>query len=211
MMTTKITFCGDCSYLDELTFDYVIVDLAFNNLSDKQKKRYYEKIVWNDSGLRDDYHDSDNMKQKKRWLRIASNLLKALEVAEESPEQVIAIFDSDLIIPRLDEINPYGLVLIPCYWLWYDWAGEVRPFCSGTNYIFPREKIPIIRYFLTQYDVKRGPVDLYLHDVLVHVNVLINGTIHYVKTNGERKPMTITLNDLDAIRKHIPEIVMVIP
>ncbi len=209
-MTLKITFCGDCNYLDELTFDYVVVDVAYNNLTDEQKKRYYDKIIWNNSGLKDYADENDTIRQKKRWLRIASNLLKAIETAESSNEQTIAIFDSDVIIPKLDSINPRGLVMTLCYWLWYDWANEVRPFCSGTNYIFPREKIPIMQYFLSQYDVKKGPIDIYLHDTLAHINVLVDGTAHYVKMNGTRKRMTLTLDNLDEIRKHIPEVVMVI-
>ncbi len=209
-MTLKLTFCGDCNYLDELTFDHVVVDVAYNNLSDKQKKRYYDKIIWNDSGLKDYADENDTTRQKKRWLRIASNLLKALEVAESSTEQTIAIFDSDVIIPKLDSINPRGLVMTLCYWLYYDWANEPRPFCSGTNYIFPREKIPIMKYFLSQYDIKKGPIDIYLHDILAHINVLIDGTVHYVKMNGTRKRMVLTLDNLDDIRKHIPEVVMVV-
>ncbi|AFV51255.1 hypothetical protein D878_gp28 [Sulfolobales Mexican rudivirus 1] len=210
-MTLKITFCGFCDFLDELTFDYVVVDKSFNNLSDEQKKRYFDKIVWNDSGLLFIPYESDNMKQKKRWLRIASNLLKAVEIAESSQLQVIAIFDSDIIIPKLDEINPRGLFLTPCYWLYYDWAGEVRPFCSGTNYIFPREKLPTLKYYLMSYSPDKGPVDIYLHDNLPHINVLVNGTTHYVKVNGQRQRMTMTLDNLNAIREHIPEVVMVIP
>ncbi len=210
MTTLKITFCGDCSYLNELQFDYVVVDRSFNNLSDEQKRRYFDKIAWNDSGLLFNAYESDATKQKKRWLRIASNLLKAVEIAENSLSQTIAIFDSDLIIPRLDEVNPRGLFLTPCYWLYYPWANEIRPFCSGTNFIFPRERIQTLKYYLLSYDPMKGPIDIYLHDNLPHVNVLINNTVHYVKVDGQRKRMAITLNDLNAIRQHIPEIVMVI-
>ncbi len=212
-MTEKITFCGYCEYLDYIIFDHVVVDESFSNLTRNQMKRYYPKIVWNDSGIPDDDEiekSNDGMtKQKKKWLRIHSNLEKAVEVARSSDQDVVAIFDSDLIIPHLDDMKVRDFVYTPCYWLWYPWAGEVRPFCSGTNFIFPRKMIDFLEVSLSTYSVSEGPIDIYLHDHLPHMNVLVNGTIHYVKTPCGVVKMTMTIQDLPMIRRHIPEYVQV--
>ncbi len=151
------------------------------------------------------------MRRRKRWIRIALNLKRAVELAYFHAQDTVAIFDSDIIIPGLDKIRTDGFVLTPCYWLWYDWAGEVRPFCSGTNFIMPRRTLDVLRAWLTLYTPDNGPIDLYLHDHLPHINVLINGTVHYVKTPQGVKKLTMTVNDLPAIRQHIPEFVLVVP
>ncbi len=211
MMTLKITFCGFCQHLNELNFDYVVIDNDFNNLTREQAEQFETKIIWHNSNLPDNPQDGDETRQKKRWLRIASNLLRAVEFAEKYGDQIVAIFDSDIIIPKLDEIQINELILTPCYWLWYDWAGEVRPFCSGTNYILSRSRLGTLKYYLQQYDPSKGPIDLYVHDRIPHLNVLINNTVHYVKINGVERKMVLTVNDVDMLCKHIPEVFVVIP
>ncbi len=210
-MTLKLTFCGYCEHLDELNFDYVIVDKAFNNLTLSQVEKFKYKIIWHDSNLPPDANDDEEMRRRKQWLRIASNLKRAIDFAKIQSADTIAIFDSDIIIPRLDEIIVSNLVYTPCYWLWYSWANEIRPFCSGTNFIMNKWAIDLFNVLLNLYTPDSGPIDLYLHDHLPHINVLVNGTIHYVKTPEGIKKMVMTINDLDIIKKHIPELVMVIP
>ncbi len=210
-MVTKITFCGFCKHLNELDFDYVVIDNDFNDLTHDQAERFDDKIIWHSSGLPDSPQDDEETKRKKRWLRIASNLLRAVEFAEEYGDDIIAIFDSDIIIPKLNEIKINELILTPCYWLYYPWAGEVRPFCSGTNYILSRNRLGTLKYYIQQYDPSKGPVDIYLHDRIPHINVLVNGTVHYVKANGVERRMVLTINDVDMLCKHIPEVFVVIP
>ncbi len=211
--TEKITFCGFCEHLDDLTFDHVIVDESFSNVTLDQMKRYHEKIVWNDSGIPDDDEieksKDDMARKKKRWLRILSNLEKAVEVARSTTDEMIAIFDSDIVIPHLDDIEIDNFIYTPCYWLWYDWAGETRPFCSGTNFIFSRKMLDFFDVALSTYSVSEGPIDIFLHDRLPHINVLVDGTIHWVKTPNGVVKMTMTFQDLPIVRRHIPEFVRV--
>ncbi len=213
--TEKITFCGFCEHLDDLIFDHVVVDESFSNITREQMKKYYPKIVWNDSGIPDDDEltksKDETSRKKKRWLRILSNLEKAMEVARTSDQDTIAIFDSDIFIPGLNEIKTDNFIYTPCYWLWYDWAKEIRPFCSGTNFIFSKKMIEFFDVALSMYSVDEGPIDIFLHDRLPHVNVIVNGTTHYVKTPDGVMKMSMTLSDLPMIWKHIPEYVKVIP
>jgi hypothetical protein len=195
------TFVGYTKHLEELDFDYVVVDKTFNDLTPELEQKFKDKIIWNET-------NSDI-----RWVRIAKQLLKILEVAKNLDDDIFAIIDSDLIVPKIREINPQNKILTLCYWLYYNWANEIRPFCSGTNYIFNKKHIAIfesvINVYLDKQYYEYFPVDIFIHDHILHVNVLKLGTIHYVKTPEEEKKMEFTLNDINQVFKHIPEFVLI--
>ena len=195
------TFVGFTKHLEELDFDYVVVDKTFNDLTPELIDKYSDKIIWNKT-------NSDI-----RPVRIAKQLLKILEIAKTLDDDVFAIIDSDLIVPKLRDIDPQNRILTLCYWLYYDWANEIRPFCSGTNYIFNKKHIAIfesvINIYLEKEYYEEFPVDIFLHDHILHVNVLKLGTIHYVKTPEGEKRMEFKLEDIPQIVKHIPEFVII--
>ena len=195
------TFAGFTKHLKELDFDYVVVDRTFNDITPQLIEKFRDKIIWNET-------NSDI-----RAVRIAKQLLKILEIAKKEDDDVFAIIDSDLIVPNLRNIDPQDKILTLCYWLYYDWTNEVRPFCSGTNYIFRKNHIPIFEIILNVYLDKQYyeefPVDIFLHDHILHVNVLKLGTIHYVRTPEGEKKMEFTLENIDQIFKHIPELVLI--
>ncbi len=118
------TFAGYTKHLEELDFDYVVVDKTFNDLTSELEQKFKDKIIWNETN------------SEIRWVRIAKQLLKILEMTKEQDDDIFAITDSDLIVPKLREIDPGNRIITFCYWLYYSWANEIRPFCSGTNYIF---------------------------------------------------------------------------
>ena len=195
------TFVGFTKHLKELDFDYVVVDRTFNDITPQLIEKYSNKVIWNET-------NSDI-----RAVRIAKQLLKILEIAKNQDDDIFAIVDSDLIVPNLRNIDPNDKILTLCYWLYYDWANEIRPFCSGTNYIFRKNHIPIFEIILNAYLDKRYyeefPVDIFLHDHILHVNVLKLGTIHYIKTPEGEKKMEFTWNDINEVFKHIPEFVLI--
>jgi hypothetical protein len=195
------TFVGFTKHLEELDFDYVVVDKTFNDLTPQLIDKYSDKIIWNET-------NSDI-----RPVRIAKQLLKILEVTKDQDDDVFAIIDSDLIVPKLRDIDPQNRILTLCYWLYYEWANEIRPFCSGTNYIFNKKHITIfesvINVYLEKEYYEEFPVDIFLHDHILHVNVLKLGTIHYVKTPEGEKRMEFKLDDIPQIVKHIPEFVII--
>jgi len=195
------TFVGYTKHLKELDFDYVVVDKTFNDLTPQLKMKFKDKIIWNETN------------SEIRRVRIAKQLLKILEIAKEQDDEIFAIIDSDLIVPKLREIDPLNRILTLCYWLYYPWANEIRPFCSGTNYIFRKNQIPIFEIILNTYlekeYYKEIPVDIFIHDHILHVNVLKLGTIHYVKTSCGEKRMEFTLEDIPQLLKHIPEFVLI--
>jgi len=195
------TFVGFTKHLEELDFDYVVVDKTFNDLTPELIDKYSDKIIWNKT-------NSDI-----RPVRIAKQLLKILEIAKTLDDDVFAIIDSDLIVPKLRDIDPQNRILTLCYWLYYEWANEIRPFCSGTNYIFNKKHIAIfesvINVYLEKEYYEEFPVDIFLHDHILHVNVLKLGTIHYVKTPEGEKRMEFKLDDIPQIVKHIPEFVII--
>jgi len=195
------TFVGFTKHLKELDFDYVVLDKTFNDITPQLIKKYSNKIIWNET-------NSDI-----RPVRIAKQLLKILEIAKNQDDDIFAIVDSDLIVPNLRNIDPNDKILTLCYWLYYDWANEIRPFCSGTNYIFRKNHIPIFEIILNVYldkeYYKEFPVDIFLHDHILHVNVLKLGTIHYIKTPEGEKKMEFTWNDINEVFKHIPEFVLI--
>ena len=195
------TFVGFTKHLEELDFDYVVVDKTFNDLTPQLIDKYSDKIIWNET-------NSDI-----RWVRIAKQLLKILEVTKDQDDDVFAIIDSDLIVPKLRDIDPQNRILTLCYWLYYEWANEIRPFCSGTNYIFNKKHIAIfesvINVYLEKEYYKEFPVDIFLHDHILHVNVLKLGTIHYVKTPEGEKRMEFKLENIPQIVEHIPEFVII--
>ncbi|QJF12371.1 hypothetical protein QIT29_gp25 [Metallosphaera rod-shaped virus 1] len=192
-----ITFCGNCKYLDELDFDYVVVDKTYNDITQEQIEKFKDKIIWNET-------NSDD-----RQTRIAKNVLKALEIAKNLNDDKFAILDSDIIMPRVRQISLTPLVLSLCYPLYYDWADEIRPFCSGTNYIFTKQQIYILEnaflQFVNNRDKITEKVDIFVHDNIPHLNTFIPPVSHYI--NGEK--VTFTIDNLDLIRKHIPELVLV--
>jgi len=195
------TFVGFTKHLEELDFDYVVVDKTFNDLTPELEQKFKDKIIWNKT-------NSDI-----RPVRIAKQLLKILEIAKTLDDDVFAIIDSDLIVPKLRDIDPQNRILTLCYWLYYEWATEIRPFCSGTNYIFNKKHIAIfesvINVYLEKEYYEEFPVDIFLHDHILHVNVLKLGTIHYVKTPEGEKRMEFKLDDIPQIVKHIPEFVII--
>jgi len=195
------TFVGFTKHLEELDFDYVVVDKTFNDLTPELEQKFKDKIIWNKT-------NSDI-----RPVRIAKQLLKILEIAKTLDDDVFAIIDSDLIVPKLRDIDPQNRILTLCYWLYYEWANEIRPFCSGTNYIFNKKHIAIfesvINVYLEKEYYEEFPVDIFLHDHILHVNVLKLGTIHYVKTPEGEKRMEFKLDDIPQIVKHIPEFVII--
>lgn len=195
------TFAGFTKHLPQLDFDYVVLDKTFNDITPQLIEKFKEKIIWNET-------NSDI-----RPVRIAKQLLKILDIAKNLDDDTIAIVDSDLIVPNLRNIDPQDKILTLCYWLYYDWANEVRPFCSGTNYIFRKNHIPIFEIILNAYLDKQYyeefPVDIFLHDHILHVNVLKLGTIHYVKTPEGEKKMEFTWKDINQVFKHIPEFVLI--
>ena len=195
------TFVGYTRHLEELDFDYVVVDKTFNDLTPQLIDKYSDKIIWNET-------NSDI-----RWVRIAKQLLKILDIAKTLDDDVFAIIDSDLIVPKLRDIDPQNRILTLCYWLYYEWANEIRPFCSGTNYIFNKKHIAIfesvINIYLEKEYYEEFPVDIFLHDHILHVNVLKLGTIHYVKTPEEEKRMEFKLENIPQIVEHIPEFVII--
>jgi len=195
------TFVGYTKHLPELDFDYVVVDRTFNDLTPQLEQKFHDKIIWNETN------------SEIRWVRIAKQLLKILEIAQNQDDDVLAIIDSDLIVPKIREIDPGNRIITLCYWLYYSWANEIRPFCSGTNYIFRKNQIPILEIILNTYldkeYYKEFPIDIFIHDHILHLNVLKLGTIHYVKTPCGEKRMEFTLEDIPQIFKHIPEFVLI--
>ena len=195
------TFVGFTKHLEELDFDYVVVDKTFNDLTPELIDKYSDKIIWNET-------NSDI-----RWVRIAKQLLKILEVTKDQDDDVFAIIDSDLIVPKLRDIDPQNRILTLCYWLYYEWANEIRPFCSGTNYIFNKKHIAIfesvINIYLEKEYYEEFPVDIFLHDHILHVNIVKLGTIHYVKTPEGEKKMEFKLENIPQIVEHIPEFVII--
>jgi len=195
------TFAGYTKHLPELDFDYVVVDKTFNDLTPKIEEKIRDKIIWNETN------------SEIRWVRIAKQLLKILDIAKEQDDDIFAIIDSDLIVPKLREIDPLNRILTLCYWLYYSWANEIRPFCSGTNYVFNKRQISsleiVINTYLEKEYYKEIPVDIFIHDHILHLNVLKLGTIHYVKTPEGEKRMEFKLEDIPQIFKHIPEFVLI--
>jgi len=195
------TFVGYTRHLEELDFDYVVVDKTFNDLTPELEQKFKDKIIWNET--------NSNI----RWVRIAKQLLKILDIAKTLDDDVFAIIDSDLIVPKLRDIDPQNRILTLCYWLYYEWANEIRPFCSGTNYIFNKKHIAIfesvINVYLEKEYYEEFPVDIFLHDHILHINILKLGTIHYVKTPEGEKRMEFKLDDISQIVKHIPEFVII--
>ncbi|ARQ96394.1 hypothetical protein CCL41_gp46 [Sulfolobus islandicus rod-shaped virus 9] len=195
------TFAGYTKHLEELDFDYVVVDKTFNDLTPQLIDKYSDKIIWNET--------NSNI----RWIRIAKQLLKILEVVKDLDDDIFAIIDSDLIVPKIREIDPQNKILTLCYWLYYEWANEIRPFCSGTNYIFNKKHIVIletaINVYLEKEYYKEFPVDIFLHDHILHINILKLGTIHYVKTPEGEKRMEFTFENINQVFKHIPEFVLI--
>jgi len=195
------TFVGYTRHLEELDFDYVVVDKTFNDLTPELEQKFKDKIIWNET--------NSNI----RWVRIAKQLLKILDIAKTLDDDIFAIIDSDLIVPKIREIDPQNKILTLCYWLYYDWANEIRPFCSGTNYIFNKKHIAILETVLNVYldkeYYKEIPIDIFLHDHILHINILKLGTIHYVKTPEGEKRMEFTWDDINQIFKHIPEFVII--
>ncbi|ALG96899.1 hypothetical protein AZ268_gp31 [Acidianus rod-shaped virus 2] len=228
-----ITFCGNCKYLDELDFDYVVVDKTYNDISQEQIEKFKDKIIWNETNSGD------------RQIRIAKNILKALEVAKNLDDDKFAILDSDIIMPRIRQITTVPLILSLCYPLYYDWADEIRPFCSGTNYIFTKQQIYELENAFSQFVNNRDKitekVDIFVHNNIQHLNVFIPPVSHYIKdikvsyvvdqlkfytfdkpeppranvyippgrNYGKGMWVTFTIDNLDLIRKHIPELVLV--
>ena len=201
MIMKVFTFAGYTKHLEELDFDYVVVDKTFNDLTPQLNAKFTDKIIWNET-------NSDI-----RWVRIAKQLLKIINVAKDINDDIIVITDSDIIVPKIREIDPQNKILTLCYWLYYEWANEIRPFCSGTNYIFRKSDIDIFEIILDVYLEKKYyedfPIDIYLHDHIPHLNVLKLGTIHYVKTPDGEKKMEFKLEDIPQIVKHIPEFVLI--
>ena len=195
------TFTGFTKHLEELDFDYVVVDKTFNDLTPQLNAKFTDKIIWNET-------NSDI-----RWVRIAKQLLKILDIAKNVDDDIFAIIDSDLIVPKIREIDPQNRILNLCYWLYYDWTNEIRPFCSGTNYIFRKNQISILEAITNVYLEKEYynefPVDIFLHDHILHLNVLKLGTIHYVKTPEGEKKMEFTFENINELFKHIPEFVLI--
>ena len=195
------TFVGYTRHLEELDFDYVVVDKTFNDLTPELEQKFKDKIIWNET--------NSNI----RWVRIAKQLLKILDIAKTLDDDIFAIIDSDLIVPKIREIDPQNKILTLCYWLYYSWANEIRPFCSGTNYIFNKKHIAILETVLNVYldkeYYKEIPIDIFLHDHILHINILKLGTIHYVKTPEGEKRMEFKLDDISQIVKHIPEFVII--
>ncbi|ARQ96612.1 hypothetical protein CCL45_gp44 [Sulfolobus islandicus rod-shaped virus 5] len=195
------TFAGYTKHLEELDFDYVVVDKTFNDLTQELEQKFKDKIIWNET-------NSDI-----RWIRIAKQLLKILDIAKEQDDDIFAIIDSDLIVPKIREINPQNRILTLCYWLYYDWANEIRPFCSGTNYIFRKNQISnleiILNTYLEKEYYKEIPIDIFIHDHILHINILKLGTIHYVKTPEGEKKMEFKFEDIPQLFKHIPEFVSI--
>jgi len=195
------TFVGYTKHLPELDFDYVVVDRTFNDLIPEIEEKIRDKIIWNET------------KSDIRWIRIAKQLLKILDVAKNQDDTTFAIIDSDLIVPGLRNIDLGNRIMTLCYWLYYSWANEIRPFCSGTNYIFRKNQIPILEIVLNTYldkeYYKEIPIDIFIHDHILPLNVLKLGTVHYVKTPCGEKRMEFTLEDIPQIFKHIPEFVLI--
>ena len=195
------TFVGYTKHLEELDFDYVIVDKTFNDLTPELEQKFSNKIIWNETN------------SEIRWVRIAKQLLKILEIAKNQDNDIFAIIDSDLIVPNLRNIDPGNRILTLCYWLYYSWANEIRPFCSGTNYIFRKNQISnleiVINTYLENEYYKEIPVDIFIHDHVLHLNVAKIGTVHYVKTPEGEKRMEFKLEDIGQLFKHIPEFVLI--
>ena len=195
------TFAGYTKHLPELDFDYVVIDKTFNDLTPELEEKIRDKIIWNETN------------SEIRWIRIAKQLLKILDIVKNQDDTTFAIIDSDLIVPDLRNIDPGNRIITFCYWLYYNWVGEIRPFCSGTNYIFRKNQIPILEIVLNIYldkeYYKEIPIDIFIHDHILHLNVLKLGTVHYVKTSEGEKRMEFTLDDIPQIFKHIPEFVLI--
>ena len=195
------TFAGYTKHLPELDFDYVVIDRTFNDLTPELEQKFRDKIIWNETN------------SEIRWIRIAKQLLKILDVAKNLDDNIFAIIDSDLIVPNLRDIDPGNRIITLCYWLYYNWANEVRPFCSGTNYIFNKRNITnleiVINTYLKKEYYKEIPIDIFIHDNILHLNVLKLGTIHYVKTPENEKRMEFKFEDIRQIFKHIPEFVLI--
>jgi len=195
------TFAGYTKHLPELDFDYVVIDKTFNDLTPEIEEKIRDKIIWNET------------KSEIRWIRIAKQLLKILDIAKNQDDTTFAIIDSDLIVPGLRNIDPGNRIITLCYWLYYSWAGEIRPFCSGTNYIFNKRQISnleiVINTYLEKEYYKEIPIDIFIHDHILHLNVLKLGTVHYVKTPEGEKRMEFTYHDIPQLFKHIPEFVLI--
>jgi len=70
MIMKVFTFAGYTKHLEELDFDYVVVDKTFNDLTPQLNAKFTDKIIWNET-------NSDI-----RWVRIAKQLLKILDIAK---------------------------------------------------------------------------------------------------------------------------------
>lgn len=197
-----ITFCGDCTYLDQVDYDFVIVDQTYNyNLPDDA-----HDVVYNETGSRD------------RQVRIAKNLLAALKLAKYVSKDTFAIIDSDIIMPNLRAVEGHPMlkdhIFTLCYPLYYDWANEDRPFCSGTNYVFTSDKISEIEHIINNWlnlsQSSCDKIDIYVHDRLNHINVFIPPVSHYIKKCQGGQKVTYDINDYGLILRHIPEFTLLI-
>jgi hypothetical protein len=196
------TFIGFSKHLEELDFDFVVVDRSFNDFTPQLNDKFSDKIIWNETN------------GKNKWIRIAKQLLKILDEAKKFENENFAIIDSDIIIPNIREIKTDFLINTMCYWLYYSWAEEIRPFCSGTNYIFKYNQIETLervmnRYIKNEYYLSE-PVDIFIHNNIPHINTLKIGTAHYVKTPEGEKKIEFTANDIPQLYKHIPEMVKIL-
>ncbi|CAI44187.1 hypothetical protein ARV1_gp32 [Acidianus rod-shaped virus 1] len=192
------TFCGNCAHIQETQYDYVVVDQTYYCNLPKDA----HDIIWNVT-------QSDD-----RQTRIALNLLKALNFISHLPDDIFAIIDSDVVVPNIHAIDGHQMlrtyVFTLCYPLFYDWAGEIRPFCSGTNFVFTRGFATDIQNTIRDWMIAdpktRDKIDIYIHNHLRHINVFIPPVSHYIKG----RKVTYYGNDYDIILRHIPEFTLFI-
>ncbi|CAQ58472.1 hypothetical protein N617_gp31 [Stygiolobus rod-shaped virus] len=184
------TFVGYCQHLDELDFDYVIIDKYFNNCSPEQLEKYKDKIIWNETNEQD------------LRLRIKKQLLKIIEHMETTKDEYLAIIDSDLIIPNLRNMNIGVGLFSPCYYALHKGKGYIAPWCFGTNFIFNRIWLPYLKAVISSYDNPGEPIDGYIHFHMPISHILIPGTRHFIKVEGGEIEKSITENNLTETIHH---------
>ena len=49
MIMKVFTFAGYTKHLEELDFDYVVIDKTFNDLTPELEEKFRDKIIWNET------------------------------------------------------------------------------------------------------------------------------------------------------------------
>ncbi|AZI75936.1 hypothetical protein SBRV1_gp47 [Sulfolobales Beppu rod-shaped virus 1] len=184
-----ITFVGYTQHLNELDFDYLVVDKYFNTLTDEQYRDYKDRII---------FHDTNEPNLR---LRINKQLRKIIEILEKEKDDQFAIVDSDLIIPNLRKISAQNSILSPCYYALHKGKNYIEPWCFGTNFIFDSKYLNLFKIVIYSYNDPNESPDGYIHFHLLVNHIIIPKTKHYIKTeNGEIEKIITEFDWLETIK-----------